>query len=270
MLKRSFAVMALVFAALPAGAAPGEDMAASLIDAKGRYTIGPWSGVEQGNSCVLTNSEPLAGADLVISAVKGSASVNVTIGDQPVAVPGGLDELSRLPVLSLSGHSYDMHGFDLASALFKHCLSGQLPASLPDEPVEEGNPEAIAETNNWSVTHLTMGNYPYARLVTLDIGGAYGFGFWRHNGAEYLLNITSLGDFPPLADTSAVSVKVTPGNTVISLTATAQQGGILMSVTPAQLEVMARAQAISLQSGSFSADFDVSGINKAIPVLLGE
>lgn len=270
MLKRAaFAFLFLTVSAQAAPPAP-EDMAASLIEAKGRYTIGPWSGYQIGEACYLANTEPLAGGDLVLSAVPGVPEVKFQIGEKPAVVEEGIAGLARLPFFTLDGHSYDMHGFPRALELFKQCQSGQLGEPLPDEPVEESEPVPVAGAAGWQVTTLTMGDYVYARLATLDGEGKFGLGLWRHNANDYVLNVTALGGLPALANPPEVTLTWSAEQPPLKLLAILQKDGILLPLTVEQVAALARATTLKLVSGTFTADFSVQGFVKAIAVLNGK
>lgn len=244
-----------------------EQFAASLIDGKGRYTIGPWSGYEMQNTCFLANTEPLVGADFTISAVKGGAAVKFQLGERAASVEQSLEDLSRLAFFTLDGHTYDMHGFAAAMKLFNDCKAGHLADNLPDEPVEESDPVSVSGADNWQLTTLSMGDYVYARLVTLAGEGTYGLGIWRHNTDDYLLNVTALGGLPTLADPPILEVTFAENQPPLRLRYLAQKDGLLLSVKESELATLAGAQALKLVSGGFTAEFATSGLAQAVRAL---
>jgi hypothetical protein len=269
MLKRAaFAFLFLTVSAQAAPPAP-EDMAASLIEAKGRYTIGPWSGYQMGDVCYLANTEPLAGGDLVISAAPGATEIQFQLGEKSLHVAEGLSGLARQPFFTIEGRTYDMHGFSRAMALFEQCETGQLADALPDEPVEESEPVPVAGAAGWQVTTLTMGDYVYAKLATLDGAGKFGLGLWRHNANDYVLNVTALGGLPALANPPEVTLTWSAAPPSLKLLAILQKDGILLPLTVEQVAALARAPTLKLVSGTFTADFSVQGIDKAIAALKG-
>jgi hypothetical protein len=166
-----------------------------LTELKGRYVIGPWTGSQQGTSCVLGNDEPLAGAGLLLSGTQGSTEIQASLNGKPVTLD--FAALEKEPFLDVEAYVFDLHGFSRAFALLKQCLASRLPENLPDEPLAEGEAGTVG---NWQVISLTMGAHVYARLATLNDTRPVSLSLWRYGPGRLVLSISSLHGLAPQAE----------------------------------------------------------------------
>lgn len=176
----------VAWAAPDAQAEPQADPAvAALTNTQGRYTIGPWEGAGAGDSCVLTNYEPLnfAVLDLRLNNGRLLATVTPTLGGAALTAELSATQIAQ-PFFSVGAYRFDSHGLDRALPLLQKCRENALPDELPHEAVEEGDAQPVVGA--WQMIPLTMGGYVYARYALMGEGEV---SLWRHNDGDLVLSL---------------------------------------------------------------------------------
>ena len=213
-------LVALLFVPVAAVAAEPDAAISALADMSTRYTIGPWEGIQQGDVCLLANSEPLnlAGFELTaplehntitlrltpaVPQLVAGSSVSVQVdGNAPEELPyrsdeGGfamavppaiLGQMKAGRFLSVGDYRFDLHGFARAAAIFDSCINKHLPSDLPLEQITESD-LAQVPGSDWQLMTLTLGNYRYAAYAML---GETGLGLWVHNVDSFVISFTGV------------------------------------------------------------------------------
>ncbi len=153
--------------------------------------------------------------------------------------------------------SFDLRGFDRAYELFSACIDGQMPANLPNEPLEEGDPRTVAGAPNWDVIDLTFDGKPYSRLANLKDTGDFALGLWVHNRAQYVLNLTSYKDMPELDRIKAAQLTLDDKDKMVLPVAT-QPDGLLITLPLSGVQKIAKAGQLKIESGAIKAEFTIT------------
>lgn len=286
MLRLLLALLLLPVAAFAAPPAPQPDEAVTaLTNMEGRYTIGPWEGALQGNTCLLTNNEPLSFASLELSGQQGQQEIKIDL--MPVSISPRHD----MPTIMIDGHPYgemqyrnemgggtstaspemlsamtkgiffsvydhykfDLRGFRQAYELFDACLKKALPDHLPYEPIEESDPVAVI--GDWQKIILEFGDYHYAAYAIL---GETGLGLWVHNTDSFVLSVDGFKDVlaPEVATFNGQTVSVVP-----------QEDGVLIPLSAEQLRGLEAGGNLEIKIGEVQKSFAIKDFREVVTAL---
>lgn len=238
---------------------------ASLTDMSGRFVIGPWIGSLQGGVCQLGNDEPLAGAGLFISGKQGAQDIDITIGGQPVTLD--LSQLENKPFYGHDGHIYNLHGFSRALGLFRECLAGHVPDTLPDEPLQESDPVGIVGTSWQAITLSMTDGHVYARYAFLPDQRDVALGLWHYAQDRVLLSLSSwrgLGAAGP-----AEATLILPEGEPLKTPVITQETSLLLPLTAEQIARLAASARVQIQTGGLDESYDLAHLPAVLAFLKG-
>lgn len=251
-----FLLLLLLLLSSPVMAEDPSPEVSALADMSTRYTIGPWEGGGSGKACTLSNNEPLSLGMLEISLLHDQVVAKVTPvwpGAQPLLQEFPLDAAAK-PRLQIDRYVYDTRGLDRAFSLFRQCLDGKLPETLPNEPLEESEPHSVGKTD-WQIIRLMQGSYKYAGYAMLE---GSPLGLWVHNTDSFLLSLTT-----PLQLKPPFVVSVNGRD----LEAAPQEGGLLIPLPPEVLRQLEADQTLHLKVAGQDKVFPLKGFRDVVVAL---
>ncbi len=164
-------------------------------------------------------------------------------------------------------HVYDLHGFSRALALFRDCLAGKVPDTLPDEPLQESDPASVTGTS-WQRITLTMKDgYVYAHFAFLPETRDVTLGVWSYAKDRVLLSLSSwrgLGATGPAEATLGL-----PEGGPLTTPVMAQETSLLLPVTGEQLARLAASPRVRIRTGNLDETYDLTGLPAVLATLKG-